>query len=125
MNIAFVYGGTHIRTPALTGSILPGVTRDSILRMAPDLGYTTSEDRIEIEQVLRDAESGAITEVFGMGTAAVVAPVGRLGYGDREVVVNDGRPGPVAERLFKTLTDLQFGREPDPYGWTLTISSEA
>jgi branched-chain amino acid aminotransferase len=121
MNIAFVYRGKHIRTPTLSGSILHGVTRDSILRMAPDLGYTVSEERITIEEVLRDADSGDLTEAFGMGTGAVVAPVGRLGYRGHDVLVNGGQPGPVARRLFETLTSIQTGRAPDPYGWTRVV----
>ena len=64
MNIAFVYDGTHIATPALSGSILPGITRDSVLRMAPDLGYTVSEERIDVDQALADIRSGRITEAF-------------------------------------------------------------
>jgi branched-chain amino acid aminotransferase len=121
MNIAFVYDGTHIRTPALSGSILHGVTRDSILRMAPDLGYTIAEERIAIEDVLRDAQSGRITEAFGMGTGAVVAPVGKLGYRGQAVPVNQGQAGPVARRLFDELTGLQYGQRPDPYGWTRIV----
>jgi branched-chain amino acid aminotransferase len=121
MNIAFVYEGKHIRTPALSGSILHGVTRDSILRLAPDLGYTITEERIAIEDVPRDAESGRLTEAFGMGTGAVVAPVGRLGYRDREALINRGRPGPVARHLFDQLTGIQAGRYPDPYGWTRAV----
>lgn len=124
MNIAFVYNGAHIRTPALTGSILPGVTRDSVLRLAPDLGYTISEDRLEVNEMLRDLERGEVTEVFGIGTAAVVAPVGRFGYHEREYVVNGGEVGPVAQRLHTALTDIQFGRAPDPYGWTLRIDAQ-
>jgi len=121
MNIAFVYDGKHIRTPELSGSILQGVTRDSILRMAPDLGYTVAEERIAIEDVLRDAQSGRITEAFGMGTGAVIAPVGKLGYQDQAVAINQGQAGPVAHRLFDELTGLQYGQRPDPYGWTRTV----
>ncbi len=121
MNIAFVYDGTHIRTPALSGSILHGVTRDSILRLAPDLGYTVAEERIAIDDILRDARSGRLTEAFGMGTGAVIAPVGRLGYREEEVAINQGRPGPVAQRLFDELTGLQYGERPDPYGWTRSV----
>jgi branched-chain amino acid aminotransferase len=121
MNIAFVYDGRHIRTPALSGSILHGVTRDSILRLAPDLGYTVAEERIAIEDVLRDARSGRITEAFGMGTGAVIAPVGKLSYRDQEAPINQGRAGPVATHLFEELTGLQYGRRPDPYGWTRVV----
>jgi branched-chain amino acid aminotransferase len=121
MNIAFVYDGSHIATPELSGSILPGVTRDSVIRIAPDLGYTVSEERIDVYQVLDDLAAGKITEVFGMGTAAVIAPVGKLGNREREIVVNDFEAGPVARHLYQALTDIQYGRAPDPYGWTYVI----
>ena len=125
MNIAFVYEGTHIATPALSGSILPGITRDSVLRLAPDLGYTVGEDRIDVNQALADIRSGRITEVFGIGTAAVIAPVGTLGSEDETITVNDNQPGPVARRLYGALTDIQYGRAPDPYGWTYTLKPAA
>lgn len=121
MNIAFVYDGTHIRTPALSGSILHGVTRDSLLRMAPDLGYTVAEERIAIDDVLHDVQSGRITEAFGMGTGAVIAPVGKLGYQGQAVPINRGQAGPVAQHLFDELTALQYGQRPDPYGWTRLV----
>lgn len=122
MNIAFVYEGRHISTPALTGSILPGVTRDSVLKMAPDLGYTVSEDRLDIDEVIADIRRGKITEVFGTGTAVVIAPVGRIGNREDDVVINNNEAGPVAQHLFKALTDIQYGRVEDPYGWTTTIA---
>lgn len=121
MNIAFVYDGTHIVTPELSGSILPGITRDSVLKLAPDLGYTVSEERIDVHKMIDDVKTGRITEVFGMGTAAVIAPVGKLGHHGKDYLVNDYKAGPVASRLFQVLTDIQYGRGPDPYGWTHTI----
>jgi branched-chain amino acid aminotransferase len=123
MNIAFVYEGRHIRTPALSGAILPGVTRDSILRLAPDLGYSIAEERIDMQEVVRDIESGRITEAFCMGTGAVIAPVGRLGYEQRDVAVNGNQSGPVARRVYEELTGIQYGRRPDPYGWTRVIET--
>ncbi len=120
MNIAFAYG-KHIITPALSGTILHGVTRNSVLKLAPDLGYTVSEERIDVNQILRDLETGAITEAFGMGTAAVIAPVGKFGYLEKDYLVNNNQTGPIAQHLYKTLTDIQYGRIADPYGWTHTI----
>ena len=122
MNIAFVYEGKRIVTPELSGSILPGITRDSVLKLAPDHGYEVEEARIDINTVIDDLAAGAITEVFGMGTAAVIAPVGKLGYKDNEYLVNNNEAGPVALNLFKALTDIQYGRVEDPYGWTHTIN---
>jgi branched-chain amino acid aminotransferase len=120
MNIAFAYG-KHIVTPALTGTILPGITRDSVLKLAPDIGYTISEERLDVHTILKDIEAGKITEAFGIGTAAVVAPVGRFGYEGKDYTVGAGETGPVATHLRQALTDLQYGRAPDPYGWTMKI----
>lgn len=122
MNIGFVYEGKHIRTPALSGSILPGITRDSILRLAPDLGFSVSEERIDVEEALRDIASGKITEVFAMGTAAVVIPVGVLGYKGRDYEVVYSEAAPVAKALYKGLTDIQYGLASDPYGWTRVVT---
>ncbi len=122
MNIGFVYEGKHIRTPALSGSILPGITRDSILRLAPDLGYSVREERLDIDEVLSDIASGKITEVFAMGTAAVVVPVGTLAYKDRDYEVANGAVAPVSKALYKGLTDIQYGHAPDPYGWTRVVT---
>ena len=121
MNIMFVRDGKHIITPALSGSILHGITRESVLKLGPDLGYTVSEEKIDVDEMLDDIEKGRITEAFGVGTAAVVAPVGKFGYKGKEYRVNDERTGPVAQHLFTTLTDIQFGRAPDPYGWIRQI----
>lgn len=122
MNIYFVYEGQRLVTPPLTGSILPGVTRDSVLKLGRDLGYPTTEAMLDIHEVLADIQSGKITEVFGCGTAAVIAPVGKFGYQGAEYLINDYQVGPVSQHLYQTLTDIQFGRIPDPYGWTLKIA---
>lgn len=122
MNIAFLYDGKHLRTPALSGAILHGVTRESLLVLANNLGLTTSEERIDFHEVLADIERGRITEVFGMGTGAVIAPVARLGFEGRDILVNGGEPGPVARRLFDELTGIQYGRLPDRHGWTRTLA---
>ncbi len=121
MNIMFVYEGNKIVTPKLTGSILPGVTRASLLQLAPDLGYKVEESTIDVEEMLADVQSGKITEVFGCGTAVVISPVGKFGYQGQDYQVGDGEVGPVARRLYQELTDIQFGRKPDSYGWTYKI----
>lgn len=123
MNICFVYEGNRIVTPPLSDSILAGVTRDSVLKMAPDLGYEVAEEPIDVFDMLADVKSGRITEVFGCGTAAVIAPVGKFGFQENEYIINDNQPGPVAESLFHTLTDIQYGRAEDKYGWTLRIEA--
>lgn len=121
MNICFVYEGEHIVTPPLTGSILPGVTRDSVITLGRELGYEVSEQMVDVNDMLADIQSGKITEVFGCGTAAVIAPVGKFGYQDVEYIINDYVVGPVAKHLYKQLTDIQYGRIPDRFNWILTL----
>jgi branched-chain amino acid aminotransferase len=121
MNICFVYGDRHIVTPALSGSILPGITRKSVIQLGRDLGYEVSEETVDVREMLADVRAGRITEAFGCGTAAVIAPVGKFGYLDEEYVINGNQVGPVSRRLYDELTGIQFGRRPDPYGWIYTI----
>ncbi|MEU9247349.1 branched-chain amino acid aminotransferase [Streptomyces sp. NPDC048385] len=116
MNLYFVYGD-RIVTPALTGTVLPGITRDSLLTIARDLGLTAEEGRISVEDWRRDAENGTLTEVFACGTGAVVTPVGQVKSRHSDWSQGDGKPGEVTMRLRKSLVDLQTGRSPDPYGW--------
>ena len=121
MNICFVYDGRRIVTPSLTGSILPGITRKSVIELGRHLGYEVEEGMIDVHEMLDDIRSGRITEVFGCGTAAVIAPIGKFGYHDEEIVINDGRAGPVSHQLFEHLVDIQYGRAEDPFGWVYTI----
>lgn len=121
MNICFVYEGKQIVTPALSGSILHGVTRNSVIQLGRELGYEVSEERIDVYDILDGIRSGRVTEVFGCGTAAVIAPVGKFGYRGEEYVINDYQVGPVARLLYDELTSIQFGLRPDPYGWIYTI----
>jgi branched-chain amino acid aminotransferase len=122
MNIMFVYGD-KIVTPALTGSILPGITRSSIIQLAKHLGYSMEEKRLDIEEILEDIRNGTLTEVFGCGTAAVISPVTELIDGDQRIEVNQSRIGPVCMKLKKELIDIQFGRAADPFGWRMLLSS--
>jgi branched-chain amino acid aminotransferase len=120
MNLYFVYGSgptARIVTPALTGTLLPGITRDSLLTLAADLGYTVEEGKISTDEWREGNASGAITEVFACGTAAVVTPVGAVA-GDRdEWTVGDGSPGPVSMQLREHLIGIQTGREIDKHNW--------
>jgi branched-chain amino acid aminotransferase len=120
MNIMFVYENAIV-TPPLMGTILPGVTRSSIIELARSLGYTVKEERIDINQVLADAESGKLREVFGCGTAAVVSPVDAFIDGERVVAINNRQVGKVSTHLKNALMDIQFGRASDPFGWRRTI----
>ena len=121
MNLFFVRGSAEsqawIVTPPLTGTLLPGITRDSLLRLAPDLGVTARQERISIEQWQAQCVSGELTEVFACGTAAVITPVGRVKGESAEWLVADGEPGPVTMRLRGELIGIQYGRCPDPFGW--------
>jgi branched-chain amino acid aminotransferase len=124
MNLFFVYGsGSQARlvTPPLTGSLLPGVTRDSLLTLSPDLGIPATEGMISVEQWRAGCEAGEITEVFACGTAAVITPVGEVKGAAGGWKIGDGEPGPVTLRLREQLTGIQFGRLPDPHGWVHKI----
>src|SRR6202012_5436811 len=120
MNLFFVYGRgetARIMTPSLTGTLLPGITRDSLLQLAPDLGIQAVEGRISTDQWQADSASGELTEGFACGTAAVITPVGKVKGPQGEYLVGDGNPGPVTLRLREELLGLQYGQRPDPYGW--------
>ena len=125
MNLFFVYGsGPHARlvTPALTGTLLPGVTRDTLLKLGPDLGIPAEEGAVSVAQWQEGCASGELTEVFACGTAAVITPVGGVKGPVGEWTVGDGTPGPVTMRLREELLGIQYGHRPDPYGWVHKIS---
>jgi len=124
MNLFFVYGsGPHARlvTPALTGTLLPGVTRDTLLKLGPDLGIPAEEGAVSAVQWQEGSATGELTEVFACGTAAVITPVGRVKGPGGEWTVGDGTPGPVTMRLREELLGIQYGDRPDPYGWVHKI----
>ncbi len=116
MNLYFVYGD-RIVTPELTGSLLPGITRDSLLTIARDLGYTAEEGRLTTEDWQRDNANGTLTEVFACGTAAVITPVGSVKSERADWTQGDGEPGQVTMRLRKALLELQTGHAADTHGW--------
>ncbi|WP_022852771.1 branched-chain amino acid aminotransferase [Thermodesulfatator atlanticus] len=116
MNI-FFYFEDELVTPSLTGTILPGITRESVIQMAKDWGINVTERRITIDEVIEGARTGRLKECFGTGTAAVISPVGWLAYKGEEYVIAGGKTGPLARRLFDELTGIQYGEKPDPYGW--------
>ncbi|HEU5005813.1 MAG TPA: branched-chain amino acid aminotransferase [Jatrophihabitantaceae bacterium] len=120
MNLYFVYGSgpsARIVTPALTGTLLPGVTRDSLLTIAGDLGYAAEEGKISTDEWREGNESGALTEVFACGTAAVITPVGAVGSASGGWTIGDGTPGPITMQLREHLTNLQTGKAADEHGW--------
>ena len=117
MNIFFVGRDGALRTPPLTGTILPGITRDSLIQLARDEGLIVREEPYAIEQWRADAESGALAESFACGTAAVVTPIGRVAGPGYEFRIGDGETGPVTARLLAKLSDIQRGRTNDAHGW--------
>jgi branched-chain amino acid aminotransferase len=120
MNI-FVVMGDKLITPPLQGTILPGITRKSVLQMAPDLGLTPEERRMTIGELAEGIQSGKVTEVFGAGTAAVISPVGKIGYKGEEFVINDNKTGRIAQLFFDSLTAIQYGVAEDKYNWVHVV----
>ncbi len=116
MNIFFVIDD-EIVTPMLSGSILPGVTRASVIQLAKRWGMNISERKIAIDEVMDAHASGKLTEIFGTGTAAVISPVGELKYGEKIITVADGKVGPVANRFYNSIQDIQYGLAQDTEGW--------
>lgn len=116
MNIMFVIDDELV-TPMLNGSILPGITRNSVLALARSWGMKAGERKISIDEVFQAHEAGKLTEIFGSGTAAVISPVGELKYEDKIITVGNGQVGPVAQKLFDTIMDIQYGRVEDTMGW--------
>ncbi|WP_174232689.1 branched-chain amino acid aminotransferase [Lysinibacillus halotolerans] len=120
MNIFFKINGTVI-TPALNGSILPGITRDSMIQVLKSKQIPVEERRISIDEVVEAAHQGTLEEVFGTGTAAVISPVGELKYLDEKIIINNGEIGEVSQMLYDTLTGIQNGKIEDTFGWTIRL----
>ena len=116
MNIFFVLDDELI-TPELSGSILPGITRDSVLQLAKMWGLKATERKISIEELMDAGDSGKLQEVFGSGTAAVISPVGKIKWADKEITIGDGKVGTLTNRFYKAITDIQYGQAEDPFGW--------
>jgi branched-chain amino acid aminotransferase len=122
MNI-MVKIGDEIATPPLAGSILAGVTRDSILTLLRDWGHQVAERPIAIDEVLAAARDGKLAEMWGTGTAAVVSPVGELGYKGQRIVINGGKTGPLTQKLYDAIVAIQYGDSNDPHGWTMPVTA--
>ncbi len=121
MNMMFVYEDRRIVTPVLNGSILPGITRDSVLKLGKHLGYETEEARLDIHDVIADIKAGRVTEAFGTGTAAVVSPVNKIRFQGEEIGIGDGGIGHITQQLYDVLTGIQFGKTEDPMGWVVHL----
>ncbi|MDU4504699.1 MAG: aminotransferase class IV, partial [Staphylococcus warneri] len=103
------------------GSILPGITRKSIIELAKELGYEVEERKVSIDELFEAYDKGELTEVFGSGTAAVISPVGTLKYEDREIVINNNEPGEITKKLYDTYTGIQSGKLEDKHGWRVIV----
>ena len=123
MNIFFVIGDSVV-TPPLAGSILPGVTRDSVLRLLRDWGVNVAERPIAVDEVSRASAEGSLKEVFGTGTAAVISPVGELCFRGRTFSINGNRPGDLSSRLLAEITGIQYGEREDRHGWVRKVQVE-
>lgn len=120
MNVFFVLGD-EIITPELGGSILPGVTRDSVISLLKFKGYKVTERRISMEEIFIAAEDGNLKEMFGTGTAAVISPVGKLDWNGKVVEINQGKIGEVSKMLYDNITGIQYGDIKDEFGWSKVI----
>ncbi|MBR2079151.1 MAG: branched-chain amino acid aminotransferase [Clostridia bacterium] len=120
MNIFFKIAGKVV-TPMLNGSILPGITRNSIIHVCKDWGYEVEERRISVDELVAAAKDGTLEEVWGTGTAAVVSPVGKLRYVDDVMTIGDGGIGELTQKLYDELTGIQWGKKDDPYGWRVEV----
>ena len=120
MNIMFKIAGKVV-TPMLNGSILPGITRKSILELLRSRGVECEERLVSVDELKQAAADGTLEECWGCGTAAVVSPVGVLAFKDWEVEINNGEIGPFTQQLYNDLTDIQWGRAEDPFGWVYPV----
>ena len=119
-NAFFMIDGEVITSP-LTGTILPGVTRDSVLTLLRKWGVPANERKLSTDELFAAAKAGKLQEVFASGTAAVISPIGVLHYHGQDYTVGDGKVGPIAQRLYDTLYGMQTGKVPDDMGWTVQI----
>lgn len=120
MNIFFKIDG-KIVTPVLNGSILPGITRNSVLELCRSWGMEVEERKVSVEELLQAQKDGKLEECFGSGTAAVISPVGKLRYKDEVMTIGGGAIGPVSQKLYDTVTGIQLGRLEDPFGWRVVV----
>ncbi len=120
MNIAFVLDDI-IYTAPLTGTILPGITRKSVITLADDLGIPLKQEALNINEIVESIKSGSLTEIFGIGTAASIAPVGKLKYKDEVLLINNNNIGPITQSMYDELTGIQYGEVEDRHGWIFPV----
>jgi branched-chain amino acid aminotransferase len=121
MNIFFVIDN-EIVTPELNGSILPGITRKSVIELAKHWGDKVAERKISIDELMEAHTAGKLQEVFGAGTAAVISPVGEIKFGEKVITIADNQVGPVAQKYYDAITGIQYGKSEDPMGWIVAVA---
>jgi branched-chain amino acid aminotransferase len=121
MNIFLVTDDGRLITPEISGTILEGITRDSLLTLARELGHEVEERKVDVDEWRKGASDGSIVEAFACGTAAVVTPIGALRWPGGEAVAGNGEPGPTTMKLRNALMDIQYGRAEDTHGWMRTV----
>ena len=119
-NMFFVLGDEEV-TPTLTGGILAGITRDSVIHLVKDWGIEVVERQISIDEVVEGTKNGTLKEMFATGTAAVVSPVGEFLYKEQAYQVADGKTGELSKRLYDEITAMEYGEKQDRYGWAVRI----
>ena len=120
MNVMFKIGGKVV-TPSLTGSILPGITRSTCITLLREMGLGVEERRLDVAELLDAAKSGTLEEAWGCGTAAVISPIGSLSFDGVDYPVSGGNIGPVSQKLYDTITGIQYGRPPDAHSWVTRV----
>lgn len=120
MNV-FFHIGNELVTPHLSGTILAGVTRDSVIHLAKSWGMKVGERRLPMDEIVAAAKKGTLKEAFGTGTAAVISPVGAISHKGKNIIVNKGKAGPLALKLYDAITGIQYGEKPDKFGWVYKI----
>jgi len=124
MNVFFKIDG-EVVTPVLNGSILPGVTRDSVIELLKHWNIPVSERRISMEELRQAYENGLLEEAFGSGTAAVISPIGQLTWAGKDMIVNGGQTGEISKRIYDTITGIQYGKVEDPFNWSVPIEEKS
>ncbi len=121
MNFFCVIDNEVLTPPIDSGTILPGITRESAITILKDKGYKVTERKVAIDEIFEAYDRGKLNEVFGTGTAAVISPVGELEHEGKKILINNGETGPVAKMLFDEITGIQYGEKPDKYNWNFII----
>ncbi|MFA5324316.1 MAG: aminotransferase class IV, partial [Smithella sp.] len=114
--------GDELITPPLGGTILPGVTRDSVIKLATHMGVKVNERRLAMTEVIDAIEKGTLKEAFASGTAAIISPVGQIYFRKKEYLINEGKTGALADKLYNEIMQIQYGMKEDPFSWRVQLA---